>query len=78
MSRKNKDLEPQSKLRSGKEECARREGPDEESKGQYGSLTGLGPGGGSDLEEALDTDDINPGEAGLETERDTGGTDKDG
>jgi hypothetical protein len=31
------------------------EGP---SKGQYGGLTGLGPGGGRDIEDAAETDDI--------------------
>jgi hypothetical protein len=28
------------------------------SKGQYGGLKGLGPGGGRDIEEATETDDI--------------------
>ena len=31
------------------------EGP---SKGQYGGLTGLGPGGGRDIKDAAETDDI--------------------
>jgi len=30
------------------------------SKGQYGGLTGLGPRGGSDIEDATATDDIDP------------------
>lgn len=33
---------------------------DDNSKGQYGGLTGLGPGGGEPLEEALETEDIEP------------------
>ena len=32
--------------------------PDESSKGQYGGLKGLGPGGGRDIEDATETDDI--------------------
>ena len=28
------------------------------SKGQYGGLTGLGPGGGRDIEDATETNDI--------------------
>lgn len=31
---------------------------DAPSKGQYGGLKGLGPGGGRDIAEAADTDDI--------------------
>jgi hypothetical protein len=44
--RKTNDLE-------GKRDKA--EGP---SKGQYGGLTGLGPGGGRDIEDATKTNDI--------------------
>ena len=33
---------------------------DENSKGQYGGLKGLGPGGGRDIEEATKTEDIDP------------------
>lgn len=33
---------------------------DQPSEGQYGGLRSLGPGGGAPLEEALDTDDIEP------------------
>jgi hypothetical protein len=42
---------------------------DEVSKGQYGGLTGLGPGGGSDLEEALDFDDDTEEDIGKNTEK---------
>jgi hypothetical protein len=31
---------------------------DGSSMGQYGGLTGLGPGGGRDIEDAMDTDDV--------------------
>lgn len=34
--------------------------PDDDAKGQYGGLTSLGPGGGRPLEEALETEDIDP------------------
>lgn len=30
--------------------------PDEESRGQYGGLKGLGPGGGRDISEVTETD----------------------
>jgi hypothetical protein len=33
------------------------------SKGQYGGLTGLGPGGGRDIKDATETDDIGPDDA---------------
>jgi len=36
----------------------RQDKSDEASKGQYGGLTGLGPGGGSDIEEALEPDEV--------------------
>ena len=37
----------------------RHEEAEESSKGQYGGLTGLGPGGGRDIEDAADTEDVN-------------------
>jgi len=33
---------------------------DKASEGQYGGLKGLGPGGGRDIVDATDTDDIDP------------------
>ena len=78
MSRENKDIDPSRKVRSGEEGTRLPERPDEESKGRYGGLDGLGRGGGSDLEEALETDDIDPEDTGLDTERDKRGTDEDG
>jgi len=34
--------------------------PAEPEKGQYGGLKGLGPGGGPDIDEAAETEDIDP------------------
>ena len=34
------------------------------SEGEYGGLKGLGPGGGRDLKDAADTDDIDPDDVG--------------
>jgi hypothetical protein len=34
--------------------------PAEPDKGQYGGLKGLGPGGGRDIGEAAETEDIDP------------------
>jgi len=31
---------------------------EKESKGQYGGLTSLGPGGGSDIQDATETSDV--------------------
>jgi hypothetical protein len=36
-----------------------RKAGDNESKGQYGGLKSLGPGGGRDIEEATETEDVN-------------------
>jgi len=36
-----------------------RKAGDNKSKGQYGGLRGLGPGGGRDIEEATETEDAN-------------------
>ena len=43
------------------------------SKGQYGGLTGLGPGGGRDIEDATDTDDIDRDDVEATRNRVTGG-----
>jgi hypothetical protein len=51
------------KRRSDEPAPERPERPDEGSNGQYG-LKGLGPGGGRDIEEALETDDIDPDTTG--------------
>jgi hypothetical protein len=47
----------------------RRRADADESKGQYGGLKGLGPGGGRDLADATKTDDIDPDELREETGR---------
>ena len=38
----------------------RREKAEQPSKGQYGGLKSLGPGGGRDIEDATHTEDIDP------------------
>ncbi len=40
------------------EKKARRDTAEQPSKGQYGGLKGLGPGGGRDIEDATRTEDI--------------------
>jgi hypothetical protein len=52
--------------RQGTDQPARRHQPrrNDESKGQYGGLKGLGPGGGRDIEEAIEPDDSAPEENG--------------
>ena len=37
----------------------RQRAPEEASTGQYGGLKNLGPGGGRDIKDAIDPDDIN-------------------
>lgn len=48
--------------RKSEDPAGKQDKTDEASEGQYGGLTGLGPGGGSDIEEVLNTDDIDPDE----------------
>jgi hypothetical protein len=47
----------------------RRDDASGESKGQYGGLKGLGPGGGRDIADATKTEDIDPDELREETGR---------
>jgi hypothetical protein len=42
------------------EKKSRREPAEQPSKGQYGGLKSLGPGGGRDIEDATHTEDIDP------------------
>jgi hypothetical protein len=46
------------KRKTNDPEGKRDDGAEGPSKGQYGGLKGLGPGGGRDIEEATETDDI--------------------
>ena len=46
------------KRKSSEREEHRPRSAGDASKGQYGSLKGLGPGGGGDIEEALDAGGI--------------------
>jgi hypothetical protein len=47
------------KERTRKEADAKSKADDDASKGQYGGLKGLGPGGGRDIKDAAETEDIN-------------------
>jgi hypothetical protein len=45
-------------------ERKRQDKKDRGEKGQYGALTGLGPGGGRDIDEAMKSDDVDPDDTG--------------